>query len=211
MNGSQPKTHEQEHASADSIVDSNPRNQFGISALFWLTFMTGLGVSYLREQGSTEILLGGLGGVTIGLCVGLVLGMISGRISDAVFWATLIAAFGYIATVGDPASDWQHRLIWASVGAVSGAVGAVVFPGRIFINTIACAAVAGGVMLTFWAVTQRQTTDMKFDLFAAPVIGACVALFLRSLVWLESQRKMPRYITATWLLIVVIVGNSLSR
>lgn len=29
--------------------------------------------------------------------------------------------------------------------------------------------------------------------------------------WLERQKRMPRYVTATWLLVAVIVGNLISR
>ena len=194
--------------SADHV---NPQKQFGISALFWLTFMIGLGIAYLHDQDSPDILIGGLVSVAAGMAVGAIVGSLAGRMGDAVFWATLIAAFGYIATAGDRAFDWEHRLIWAMVGAVTGAVGAVGFPKKIVPNAIACAASAGAVMFTFWIVTQRQSVDLRFDLFAAPLIGAAIAFFLRSLDWLDSRRKMPRYITATWLLVVVIIGSVLSR
>jgi hypothetical protein len=66
-------------------------------------------------------------------------------------------------------------------------------------------------MFEFWISTQRQTTDAQFDLYSAPFIGLAIALILRSVVWLESKRRMPRSITATWLLVAVILGSSLSR
>ena len=102
-------------------------------------------------------------------------------------------------------------MIWANVGAVTGAVGAVFYTKQIVLNALACAVSAGLVMFAFWIVTQRQTSDMYFDLYTAPVIGVAIAFFLRMVVWLESKRKMPRYITATWLLVAVIIGSWLSR
>ncbi len=66
-------------------------------------------------------------------------------------------------------------------------------------------------MLLYWLVTSRRSLDLRLDLIAAPCIGGIVSIFIRMLMWVESKRFMPRYITATWLMAIVIVGNLLSR
>jgi len=65
-------------------------------------------------------------------------------------------------------------------------------------------------MLTFAWLASIKTSDMQFDVLAAPVIGIAIAFFLRMLMWLESKHAMPRYITATWLMVAVILGNVFS-
>jgi hypothetical protein len=200
---------DEQHAA--SARRPNPtRKQFGISALFWLTFMVGLALAYLQRQDNPEILIGGIISVGIGLLAGFAFGLLTGKTADAVFWATLIAAFGYLATAGDPAVDLAYRLIWASIGAVTGAVGATVFTKQIALNALACAFAAGIVMLALSPLSPQNSADIKFDLYASPVFGVAVSFFLRILIWLESKRRMPRYITATWLLVVVIIGSWLS-
>ena len=51
--------------------------------------------------------------------------------------------------------------------------------------------------------------DYVFDLATAPMIGALVAVLVQLLLWLEGQSSTPRYVTASWLLLAVIVGNLL--
>ena len=65
----------------------------------------------------------------------------------------------------------------------------------------------GIVMLAYWAISKEQSADLNFDIFGAPLIGIGVSFFVRILMWLESRNNMPRYITATWLMVVVIIGN----
>ena len=189
---------------------NSPPSQFGIAALFWLTLMVGLALAYLQEQGGLEVVAGGLLSLVIGLTVGLAFGLPTGKTADSVFWAMLVAAFGYIATTGDQLSNSVYCLIWASLGAVTGAVGATVFTNKVFLNALACGAAAGMVILVSSPMLQRNTVDITFDLYAAPMIGVAIALFMRIVIWLETKRRMPRYITATWLLVGVIAGSWLS-
>lgn len=211
MNDIDPLQNDETAVSTPADIENSKGNQFGIAALFWLTFMVGLGIAYLQEQRTPNALIGGMASVLVGLGVGAIFGWLSRRLSDAIFWSTLVAAFGFIATAGDGAIYMHNRMAWACVGAVTGAVSAVVFPKSFLANSIVCAISAGLVMLGFWVVFKNTSADMKFDLYAAPVIGICVSFFVKLLLWLESKRRMPRYITATWLLVVVMIGSAFSR
>ena len=202
----------QSNSDTSEPAELNRKKQFGVAALFWITFIAGLGVAYLEKFDSPSILAGGLLSVVIGLAIGAAVGWMTNRISDGVFWGTLIAAFGFISVVSDPNYSVQsHRLAWAAVGALSGSLAATVLPHRILINALLCAVAAGAVMGAFYLFTSYRSSDLKFDLYGAPIIGFAVSIFVRLLMWLESRQKMPRYITATWLLIVVIIGNLIGR
>ena len=194
--------------------------QYGIAAIFWGMFLVGLVVAYLDrlrqangQNEDPEILIGAIVSIVVGLIVGAVVGKLTGKMSDALFWSTLIAAFGYIATVSEPIIVHYHRLAWAGVGAVSGALGATLFLDRWWLRGLVSAVGGGAVMAIFFALADKSggTAELTFDLNLAPLVGFAVAIFIMILVWLESQRKMPRYITATWLMLAVILGSWFSR
>ncbi len=187
------------------------KQQFGISALFWLTFLVGLGIAYLQRMDSVEIVIGGAIGIGFGVAVGFAIGLATKNVPDAVFWATLVAAFAYISVASDPIYTTPHRLVWAVVGAATAAIASTVMPQRFIVNALICAAAAGLILGLYWLVARKHSLDLQIDLIVAPLIGVSVAFFVRVLMWLESQRKMRRYITATWMLAVVIIANWFSR
>ncbi len=196
-----------------------PILRFGIPSLFWLTFIVGLALAYLQRiepDGSRdlpEMLVGAMIAVLIGVATGTIFGRLTQKYGDAIFWSTLIAAFGYISTATDPLYVPYHRLAWAGVGAVSGAIASTLFLDRWWIRGLACAVGAGLVMVVYYFLSDgnRGSSDLTFDLNLAPIIGFAVAGFVMVLMWLETKQKMPRYITATWLMIAVILGNYFSR
>jgi len=202
----------------------SPKKQFGIAAMFWITFIIGLVIAYLDQLGSSPdrehrfspesesmMLVGALVAIAIGGAIGFVIGKLTGKLSDAMFWGTLVAAFGYISTAPIPGYIVGHRLAWASVGAVSGAIGATMFLNRWWIRALACALGGGVPMIIYYFVGgNRLSHDVRIDMNAAPFIGVCVCAFVSGLLWLESKQKMPRYITATWLMVSVILGNLFS-
>lgn len=187
-----------------------PARQFGIAALFWLTFLVGVAVSYLQQQDHPLVLEGGLAAIVLGLAVGVTIGWLTRRFQDGVFWATLIAAFAYISVARDAHFDFGHRLVWATMGATCGAVAATILTERIWINAILCACFGELVFLIYFVATGADSLDFRLDLLGAPFIGIGVAFFIRAIIWLESKQKMPRYVTATWLLFAVILGNVFS-
>ena len=194
--------------------------QFGIAAMFWGTFLAGMVMAYLNRLNrpdasadSATVVLGAGGAVLIGLVIGFLLGKLTKRMPDALFWSTLVAAFGYISTVSDPLYSFHHSLAWAGVGAISGGTAATAFLDKWYLRGLACAVGAGVVMIFYYIISggEKGSTDLAFDLNASPLIGFAVAGFVYVVMWLESRQKMPRYITATWLMVAVILGNIFSR
>ena len=185
--------------------------QYGITALFWVTFLVGVGIAYLQRLNSEEILIGAAIGIGLAVLIGGLVGLITKNVSDSFFWATLVAAFAYISVATDPNYDQVHRIVWAIVGAFTAAIAATVFTKRPFLSASIGAVVAFGCLGIYWLVTRNQSIDLKVDLIAAPIIAFAVAGFVRLLMWLESKKKMPRYLTASWLLAIVIIANYFSR
>ena len=191
-------------------VATSKKRQFGIAALFWATFAIGLGLAYLQRLSAPDILVGGAIGIAIGIGVGLIVGKLVGNVFDALFWSTLIAAFAYISVASDPIySHMGHRLAWACVGAMTGAIGSTCFTKRLPLNFFVCGLVAFAVIFGFSMITSLRSADLTIDLNMSPFIGFAVAGFLCMLRWVEANHDMPRYITATWLLAAVIIGNLL--
>lgn len=194
--------------------DSTPVNatrQFGIAALFWLTFIVGLGLAYLQQLEGRGILLGGIITIGMGLLTGGIVGWLSKKLADAIFWSTLVAAFGYICVCSESVGySLNHRLAWSALGAITGAISASVLRQVWWLNLLLSALAAASVMGGFWYFSETRSADLFLDLVAAPMVGAGVSIFVWIQLTLESKRPIPRYMTATWLLVVVVVGNVIS-
>ena len=193
-------------------------NQFGISAIFWVTFTFGLGLSYLQSMRSHEIVIGGLTSLAVGMLVGAVIGKLSSRTGDGFFWGTLIAVFAYMSVIGISNYDAGLRLAWATVGAFTGAISGTLLDRegtakiqRSDFKTALIAAVAAFVIMFTYASFGRMTFDLRLDQYAAPLIGIAVVFFVKLIIWVENQHIMPRYITATWLLVIILVGNTFTN
>lgn len=194
---------------APEPIDS--KGQFGIAALFWLTFIVGLGLAYLQQVEGRGILQGGLITIGMGLLAGGVIGWLTNKLGDAIFWSTLIAAFGYICVCnGVVRYPLEHRLAWSALGAVSGAISATLIRDNWWANLLLSALAGASVVGGFWCFSEGRTADWMLDLIAAPLVGAGVSIFVWIQLTLESKRPIPRYMTATWLLVVVIIGNLIS-
>ena len=212
---------DKESATGQLLGSSEVRKpQFGIAAMFWATFLAAMVMTYLKRLSrpdtsadSATVVLGAGGAVLIGLVIGFLLGKLSKRMPDALFWSTLVAAFGYISTVSDPLYSFHHSLAWVGVGAISGGTAATAFLDKWYLRGLACAVGAGVVMIIYYVISggDKGSTDLTFDLNASPLIGFAVAGFVYTVMRLESRQKMPRYITATWLMVAVILGNIFSR
>lgn len=192
--------------------------QFKISSLLWITFFIAAIMSYLLRitpaSGATDWWCFLVDGAVYGGIVGL----LTRRFKDGIFWSVLISSFGFISVASDPVSDMFQRWAWSAVGAAAGAIGATVFVGNSrkswIMGTLITAAVSGIVMFVYHYFVfpfRGFNVEVIFDMCAAPVIGGLVAIIIRTILWLESERPLPRYITATWLLVVVIAGNLIAR
>ena len=195
-------------------TDSNSKKQFGIASIFWITFMVGLTIAFMQRVEATDILFDGVFSIAMSLAVGALIGWLTGKMADALFWSSLVAAFAYLSTASDPVYVPYHRIAWALVGATTAGTAATCFTKNILLNWLTCAAIAFVVMAAFgWIATNYLPAagNVSIDMMISPLIGIAVAGFVRVLLWLESQKKMPRYITATWLLIAVILGTLAAR
>lgn len=180
---------------------STTKPQFGIAAMFWGTFLAGMVMAYLNRVSrpdaaadSSKVILGAAISIAIGVAIGYLIGKLTKRMPDALFWSTLIAAFGYISTVSDPIYSFHHSLAWAGVGAISGGTAATAFLGKWYLRALACAVGAGVVMIIYYIITlytgiDKGSTDLTFDLNASPLIGFAVAGFVYAVMWLESKQR----------------------
>ena len=187
--------------------------QFRIAALFWVTFSIGLGIAYLQRLYAAEIILGGPISLMIGASAGALLGKLFANVWDGLFWGTLIAAFGYLTVASDPIYDMRLRLAWAFIGAATGATaGSLLNRTSPKPLTAVCIIASGLAAIVMFAHTfiGRFSLDAKLDLLAAPIVGVLVVVFVKLLLWMEARYKTPRYVTATWSLLVVILGNWLA-
>ena len=198
----------------DAAIESQlpaSKNQFGILAIFWATFIVALSITYLQRMDEPTLIWEGLSSVGIGLLVGFVVGLFTKQIPTSMIWATLIAAFGFICVASDSYFQTPLRMTWAVVGAVSGTIGATVLPSRFPLNGFACAVAALVVMSIYTFLILGKTTSIQLiDVVAAPVIGFLVASLIELLKWIESQVKVSRYFLATLLMIMIIIGTLLT-
>jgi hypothetical protein len=185
------------------------RPQFGISAMLWTTFAVALALGYLRQVASPNMIGSAAIVMATAVVVGGLIGWPVGRIGDAMYWAVVIAAAAFLSVAGDPAAPAIFRYAWSMVGIMAGAACGAVAPRQLW-RRIFFGAVAGGVGMAACSMAMPvHDLEWAFDLICAPIVGGLVALLIELILWLERERYSPRYITASWLLCAVIVGNLL--
>lgn len=190
-------------------ISKGPIGQFGISAIFWVTFMIALSITYLqRSSSSPNLLIEGVVAVAIGIAVGAIIGAFTKQLTNTIIWSTLIAAFGFICVSADSHFTTPLRITWATVGAFSGSVGASVFPNRFPLNAIASAVAAAIVMCIYlFLIVGKATSIQMVDAVAAPIIGFLVGTLIQLLGWMEEQKKISRYFMATLMMVMIIIGS----
>ncbi len=188
--------------------NGNSKSQFGISAIFWATFVIALAITYLQRMDEPSLLVEGIGSVGIGLLVGSIFGAITKRLTDTIIWSTLIAAFGFICVATDSHFTLPLRIAWATVGAFAGAVSASVLPNRIPLNVLASGLAAGMVMSIYlFLIVGKATSVQLVDAVAAPIIGVLVAVLIQMLTWVEKHQDISRFFMATLLMITILIGT----
>lgn len=194
-----------------STGKNSTQSQFGIGTLFWMNFIGSASIGYLNAWNVPDLLLGCAVVALSCIAIGLVVGWLSANYSEAMFWSVLIALFGYISVAPDPVLSFSHKMSWTIVGAISGACGATLFMKNIWRCALICGVLAFGVMAVNISVAQFRTIDAAFDSFLGPIIAILIVVFIRLVLMVEQQRRIPRYAVATWLLVAVIVGNFIGR
>lgn len=190
-------------------ADGKPqRPQFGLAAVLWTTFVIGLALSYLRTIDTETVFVNAIIALVVAIVIGAVVGWCAGRIADATYWSLMITTAAYLSVAGEPAPPGFH-LALATLGAASGAISGAIASSRIVLRIISAASVAGAVMIVFGVILLHGGPYLWFDLGAAPIMGGLVAVLVQLIMWVESNSNSPRYVTASWLLLAVIMVNLL--
>lgn len=197
------------HIEATTQGDNNVRPQFGISALLWATFVVALALGYLRQFNSPTVFISALIVMTTSVVIGVLIGWPVKRIGDAAYWSVVITAAAFLSVAGESSAPPIFRYAWSTVGMFAGAACGAVASGQLVRRMFFGALAGGGGMLV--CSTQMPVHDLEwiFDLTCAPIIGGLVAVLIELILWLERQSYTPRYVTASWLLCAVIIGNLL--
>jgi len=166
-----------------------------------------VGLAFLRSLNGAYV-APGLFVATGALLLGTPVGMLLGRVTDAQFWAVLGATFAFISAVDIVAFHWA----WAGTGAAAGAAVGVTAGGRLSRTLLAGGLAATAAFGTYAAVFfSSSPREILFDLAAAPVIGMAFGLLVEIFFRLEQRTSLPRYVTATVLMVAVCVGNYFAR
>lgn len=185
------------------------RPQFGIPAMLWTTFVVALALGYLRQYDSPAMVASAGLVLAAAIFAGVLIGWPLGKIGDATYWSVVVAAAAYLSVAGETAAPAIFRNAWSLVGIMAGAACGAIAPKQLGRRMMAGAIAGGTAMLVCSVAMPVHDLEWMFDLICAPVIGACVAVLIELILWLERQSYSPRYVTASWLLCAVIVGNLL--
>ena len=186
---------------------SAKRLQFDLRALLCGMIVISLGLAYLRTLNETYVAAGlfvAVGALVLGTLIGLPLG----RVADAQFWAVLGATFAFISAVQIIHFHWAWAATGAAAGAAIGGTAGGRFPWAMLVGALAATVALGAYVGAFYASAPRE---ILFDLAAAPVIGAAFGLLVEIFFHLERRTSLPRYVTATVLMIAVCLGNFFAR
>ena len=183
--------------------------QFGLRAIFWIVLVIGIALAYLRNIGPPRVILMGAIIVITAVIVGAVIGWCAGRVRNSMYWAVLISAAAFLSVAGERAYGPMFLIAWSAVGMSSGACCGCIAQGKLLRRMLVGSLSAAGTMLVFSAGLSSSAPEVLFDFACAPIVGALVGLLIEIILWLESEDFAPRYITASWLLCAVVIGNLL--
>ncbi len=183
------------------------RPQFGLRAILWTLLVIGMTLAYLRRLESPAVFLEGTVVVAMAVIVGGAIGWCAGRTGDATYWSVVITTAAFLSVAGERANGPLFSIAWSAVGTTAGSCCGLIPQNRLVWRMLTGCFVAGATMLVFSAALTAGTVEILFDLACAPLVGALVGLLIEVILWLERQSYAPRYITASWLLCAVIIGN----
>jgi hypothetical protein len=200
------------HASEDTKSSHRPR--FGLQAMLWTFLVMGMTLAYLRRLQSPAVFLEGSVVLATAAIVGAAIGWWPRRVADATYWSVVISTAAFLSVVGERSQGPMFAISWSAVGIMTGACCSLITDSRLLLRMFTGCLVAGITMLvcsaTLLPATLRAgSIELLFDLASAPVVGALVGLLIEIILWLERKSYAPRYITASWLLCAVIMGNLL--
>ena len=187
---------------------SQPRAQFGLGALLGCFVAVAMALAYLQRFNSPAVFGNGAIVFIMAALLGAVVGRAVKRTGEAIFWSVIISAAGYLSVVGELRYGVAFHYAWSSVGATSGAAVAMIPAGKLG-RRMTVGGLAGGATMLIFFVCFSHRAGWELDLLFAPIVGALVGVLVEIIMWLEARSRMPRFVTASWLLCAVIIGNLL--
>ena len=191
---------------SDPASASPSRPQFGLSSLLGCFVALAMALAYLTGFDSVLVFRNGLIVLILAVLLGLVVGSLIKRRGDAIFWSVIVSAAGYLSVVGETQFGMAFHFAWSAVGAMAGVVAAAIPAGRLVARMIAACLGGSAAMFIYFAFFS-QRIGLEFDLVAAAIVSALVGLLVEIIMWVECRSQIPRYVTASWLLCSVIIGN----
>jgi len=194
-----------------SASSKTAKGQFRLLDVLASMLVIGLMLAYLKQYEAQLVLTVGGGSIAAAIPIGLALGYFTGRSFDAAFWAVVIATAACFSTIGERiyGVGILFPFSWSAVGAVTGACCGAIPRQKLLLRIMIGGFVGWFIMWLFGFIPDMKTGDYQFDLYCAPVVGALVGLLIELVMWVESKRYAPRYVTACWLLSAVMLGNIL--
>lgn len=195
-------------ANPDSHPDSvaPTERQFGLGAMLGCFVALGMALAYLQNYNSLEVFQNGVIVTMLAVAWGAIVGIPTGRRRDGIFWALVICTAGYLSVVGETRYGAGFHFAWAGVGAGAGGAAGVIRSGLGRRMLAGC--LGGSLPMAVFVAFSRQG-GFEFDLLTAVIVAALIGVLVELIMWLERGSKIPRYLTASWLLCAVIVGNLL--
>lgn len=182
------------------------RPRFSLGAMLGCFVAIGMALAYLRTYDSVQVFLNGLIVLSYAVLLGVIVGSLVKRRAETIFWSVIISAAGYLSVVGETHFGVGFHFAWSAVGATSGAAAAAVPAGRLVARMAASCLSGSAAMLIYYACFSERV-GLEFDLLAATIVGSLIGLLVEIIMWLERRSQIPRYVTASWLLCAVIIGN----
>ena len=191
---------------SDPAPVSPSRPQFGLSALLGCFVAIGMALAYLTRFDSILVFQNGLIVLILALLLGGSVGSVIKRRGDAIFWSVIVSAAAYLSVVGETHFGIAFHFAWSAVGAMAG-VAAAAIPARQLVARMIAACLGGSAAMFIYFAFYSQRIGLQFDLVAATIVSALVGLLVEIIMWIECRSQIPRYVTASWLLCAVIIGN----
>jgi len=143
----------------------------------------------------------------LGAAIGLSVGAVSRRTADVVFWSMTGAALGYLAVLNAYVYHWSEIHVWPMVGALSGAMAAMVDPSKPFSRMIAGMLTAATLVAVYLAAAFGLQSSFSAELLCAVLGGAVLGLGAALVTWIEEQVSVPRSALAIGLTAAAISGH----
>jgi hypothetical protein len=173
----------------------------------WTMVVIAMALAYLRQIDSPEVFAEGAVAVVAAIAAGIVVGWPVGKWRDTTYWSLIVATAAFLSVAAEDSHGAPFRAAWSATGIAVGTFCGIPAARKFAYRALLGACAGGLTMYLFARSWDFGSVEVRFDLICAPIIGALVALLIEMVLWTERKRGLPRYLTASWLLLAVVVGN----